>query len=650
VTFRRVLPVVLVVGAAAFVSWRWPGAPVRDRAPREPQQPEAATSDARPAHPPAESSADALDFRGLVVDAEGRPVAGARVGLRWGTLATSSDVEGRFTLAAPEPGTQEIEIDASGFARRMLVMAAGAETRVVLLRGAVLAGTVQRADGSSAPNAHVQVADLETEADAEGRFRLEGIPPGICRVRARTADHIDAPDTEYDLEFLPDEHRVGYVILIDRATRSYLEVHLVDDAGGPLTGWTLYDPWHEIIQSGDAGESGRFQLEFAGAPGEDVLLTANPPEEREGELLYLQKYARTHARPGGEPIVMRVPRAVRVTFVGRGPGGVPLRAGAELHVKCWNSPSSEVDRGSNEPADRVTKLVHEGDEYTLGAWADGYVREDEDWTAPPGGGTVEVILQPLGRIRGRLLAPDGTPVCRAWFGPGRSANPALEDLARDGSFLRTPPKVGRFRFSVGTDPRMPGLQRDIDLPPGGIVDLGEVRLEPATTLRGKTIDDRGDPVRGARVEFDTDLYAYLPHDTLTDEEGSFSIPAPSFATGVLTVHAEGRGTAVVEVSDVREPVTITLHSPARAEVFVEIDPSIAPQTYDLHVACKLPSGAVRWRYVARPIWQSGTRRFLVTALAPGPTLFRAKTPWDHVGLTEVDVKPGEEHRVAVRVR
>lgn len=643
------LPVVLVATLAVLAWWLSSGVSLVDRARKETTEGDPATSDRQPTPTRSEEGVERTDIRGVVVDAEGRPVAGARVGAQWEERATRTDAEGRFVLAPQGRGAEEIEVYAPGFAKREVVMAAGMEMRVVLLRGAVLAGTVQRADGSAAPGALVRVGDVQTTADAEGRFRVEDIPPGICRLRARTGDYIDAPDAEYDLEFLPDEQRLGYVITIDRAKKSYLEVDLVDHAGGPLTGWTLYDPWHDITSGADGGSDGRFRLEFEGAPGEDVLLTASPPEGQEAEFLYLQTYARTHAQPGGEPIVMRVPRVVRVTFVGRLPDGAPLPAGVELRVKCLDNPSAPVDRAAGEPVGQATRLVQEGEEYSLRAGAKGYTHDDEDWTPPAGGGTVDVVLRPLGKIRGRLCAADGSPVPRAWFHPADGRR-GIRELDPDGSFVVTPSELGRFRFTAGTDDRMPGMQREVDVAPGAVVDLGEVRLEPPTVLRGKAVDACGIPVGDARVTFDTDLYDYFPGEVLTDADGAFAIPAPPFAAGVLTVEAEGYGIVTLEVDDVREPLAVTVHAAARAEVFVEVDPAIAPQTYDLKVGKKLPSGAVRWRYVARPIWQSGTRRFLVGDLAPGPTLFRAVTPWDQVGLTEVDIKAGETHRVAVRVR
>ena len=372
--------------------------------------------------------------------------------MAWEAAETRTGADGRFSLGRLGSGAHELEAAAPGFASRELLASAGTETRIALEGGAVLAGVVQRADGSPAPGALIRVEGIEAQADAEGRLRVEGIPPGICRVRARASHHDDAPDTEYDLEFLTDERRLHYVITIDRARTSYLEVHLVDHAGDPLTDWTLYDPWHEIT-AGKAGAGGRFRLEFEGAPGEDMLLTATPPEE--SDLLHFQNYARTDARPDGDPIEMRVPRLVRVTFVGRGPGGALLAPRIELRVGCWG-PSREIPRGRKEPVHQVTMLVRVGEEYSLDARAKGYIRKSEEWVPPPGGRTVELILQPLGGIRGLLLAPDKTPVRRAHRVRHRSACiPATRDThGRERRLLHPDPllREGRDQGS-GQRPR-----------------------------------------------------------------------------------------------------------------------------------------------------------------------------------------------------
>jgi len=67
---------------------------------------------------------------GLVRDASGRPIAGARVSFTSGPvalpdIAALTDGGGAFTLTASAPGTYEVEAVADGFASRKVSVVVG---------------------------------------------------------------------------------------------------------------------------------------------------------------------------------------------------------------------------------------------------------------------------------------------------------------------------------------------------------------------------------------------------------------------------------------------------------------------------------------------------------------------------------------------
>jgi protocatechuate 3,4-dioxygenase beta subunit len=76
-------------------------------------------------------------IHGRVLDARGRPVAGARIAWVSGPLALPdvallTDAQGRFTLAAPQPGRYELRADSDTGSATAVVLAAGAPLTLAL--------------------------------------------------------------------------------------------------------------------------------------------------------------------------------------------------------------------------------------------------------------------------------------------------------------------------------------------------------------------------------------------------------------------------------------------------------------------------------------------------------------------------------------
>ncbi len=167
-----------------------------------------------------------IDVR--VIDAEGRPVVGAlveadkrRKGLgrgEDGVLSSDTAVgartgeDGHALLANLPLGEHEIDVRAAGFLLRT-DRVPSVEPRVAievrLDRGATLRGDVRRADGSTVADATVFAPQPEfhretppgTRTDADGRFRLSGIPAGSTRLFARGPRPDDGcADTILELE------------------------------------------------------------------------------------------------------------------------------------------------------------------------------------------------------------------------------------------------------------------------------------------------------------------------------------------------------------------------------------------------------------------------------------------------------------------
>jgi uncharacterized GH25 family protein len=167
----------------------------------------------------------ASDVSGLVLDAGGEPIPGARVTMtRSRTVemgnsmmkmmmaqSDTSDTEGRFLFEDQEPGTISLSAVASGYREAKLdavEVPAGQDVDDVELPlegGAVVVGRVLTPDGRPAVEAAVQPAGEgrgimrlnAAAADGDGNYRLEGLAPGPTSIEAT---HDDYPRVVRDIE------------------------------------------------------------------------------------------------------------------------------------------------------------------------------------------------------------------------------------------------------------------------------------------------------------------------------------------------------------------------------------------------------------------------------------------------------------------
>ncbi|MDY7231443.1 carboxypeptidase regulatory-like domain-containing protein [Hyalangium rubrum] len=145
----------------------------------------------------------AARISGVLVDEAGQPVPHIRVFLkerRKGpddfsliTDGNAADAEGRFSLDAPHEGAWVLDVSDEGFLQQEVSVQAPSEgVRMVLSRGATVAGTVTDARGQAVERASVTLWRLEPEegpersrqTGEEGRFTLQGVRPGRYMVEA----------------------------------------------------------------------------------------------------------------------------------------------------------------------------------------------------------------------------------------------------------------------------------------------------------------------------------------------------------------------------------------------------------------------------------------------------------------------------------
>lgn len=417
--------------------------------------------------------------RGRVVDAAGRPVAGAavlgtkdRTGLDGAFLPpeTASDAAGAFELVGVPIGDCVIRAWASGFELRELSLHAVADTavEVTLVPGkeTLLSIHAKGAEGTSLGSVEARVTGTRggvpfampralerATLDDKGRLVLSGLPRAEYEVYLQSPGHRFEPNraTTKNGTFV---HMLPFVAT--QAPEMTLRGRVCDGEGEPVVG-------QRLVARSARGEPGS-----AAVTDEEGTFALKAPLARGQQYdLFL----------AGSRWVLQQPR----------PAGT-----ADMLGTCWQ-----------EFADPDRELA--------------------------------LFAAPSAFVAVRLVGPDGRP---APFTRARlqrhfpTASPQWHTLAdvissRDGTLdfggLRAYPNELRVRVS---GPRGCGVS-EVFLLRAGDRDTIDVVLSPSGTVRGRMLDAAGQPVAGARLTLSSwDLDARQPGDSdttcvLTDRDGRF---------------------------------------------------------------------------------------------------------------------------------
>jgi len=220
------------------------------------------------------------------------------------------------------------------------------------------------------------------------------------------------------------------------------------------------------------------------------------------------------------------------------PRRAPLAAG---HVEFWVAPARKFHLEIEPPPGF---FPHEADVETL--------REDVE---------LDLHLQPAARLEYRVTDALGNPVPFARvlvYEPGAAGRMALDMVPREaiadakGVASFDALRAGDAAVEIAAD-LFRGQRSIVKLPPAGMVEGGNVRLEPAGVLSGTVVDEGGAPVAGVQVRVLPPRISWLPMpgggtreaydltessfgDAVTDEKGRFSVPDPSPAPPLVAFY------------------------------------------------------------------------------------------------------------------
>jgi len=487
-----------------------------------------------------------------------------------------SDADGRFTLEGLHEGEWLLRAEAKNTPacspQQIRVPGTNSALTLTLASGCTVSGTVIDPKGKPVRSARVRVEPgreessrfvfngnkkFSTTSDADGRFEISGIPPGLMELQA-TSDEWAAPEPQA-LDLAPGQKREQLQILLrtpGRIVGLVLDQAGHTDAGRPISlngseggGW----------QQTTSDSSGRFAFEKL-APGEYQVYTQAKQEEyaaaagdssRQNRVWQeQQRSTRTTVREGAtsEITLGGLPKdalhlAGHVTCGGR--------AVASAYLQAWKHERSEGDEPrefhASADADGGFDLVLGGaGDYTINVNADASnastsIRFEVKVGAEPR--QTRDFELPGARIAGRVVDRAGKPQAQLSLQLTPDSKKRGERPGVSGNV--TTDEQGRFQFehvAPGTYEIVCGGS-DMDWRPGArtgrttrsglVVEAGkslegiEIVAQPACRVEGTVTGPDGAPVAGAAVmvvdEQGNSLVGWQRE--LTDGSGHFDFDA-----------------------------------------------------------------------------------------------------------------------------
>ncbi|WP_141324704.1 carboxypeptidase regulatory-like domain-containing protein [Myxococcus sp. AB025B] len=561
---------------------------------------------------------------GVVRDTSGQPIEGATVlANSRGTVYTDTEAvtgaDGRFELEEATLGTHHFTVSAKGFlpteTTEVEVTHRTPPVELTMERAFVIEGIVVDAAGTPLPDITLSAMkwlrqpkgrrdgkphDLEhgdpdalfadgpvidALTDDAGRFVLNLPSPGLHRLTPdvpgflATTLEVEAPAQDVRVVMQPGARVVGTVVDLKDTPIPNVAVTLTP-AGQeePVPLWVRSDA------------QGAFRLE--GAPAGRFVLRASLEHSGVREATVDVTLTATETKT----VTVRMDGGLSISGLVVNEAGTP-QPGASVFAYPLTEPDSGRRRFAHHaplppPAQAQS---NEHGRFTLGHLSPGRYRVDltmagytlrgaDEATdvddprrisgvqAQAGVTDLRLVVRYVGGVRGRLVREDGTPVTRFNIDdvPYRDANGAFQvSLEQPGTTWLTLDAPGLTR-----------VVRQVEVPRGQDLDLGDVVLKAGRRLRGRVLDARTSapvvgvevdvksPGAGARRDEDSeDLDEGPPSlaSAITRADGTFELPPLEPGPLVLTLTHPDYLPLSEQVGDSSAPLELRMSSGARLE-------------------------------------------------------------------------------------
>ncbi len=494
---------------------------------------------------------------GQIVDENGSALADAQVTID--TTTTRSDARGGFELRGLADGEHRLELSATGFElrgppglqRATLTLAETGcldDLRLVLRRPNLVSGQV-RAGDRPVP-AQIGVVYLNAEGlrgrhppfalDAlvnsgpDGRFALNGLPAGRLRVVAESAEFAAAESREIYLR--GGEEVTG--LIIDVRPAGQLHGVVVDPEGRGLAGAVVVvhggELAHALRASADA--SGGFAL--TGIPVGTVQLRAEARGYRSASLdaVEVTREAGDALRLVLEPARGLFGRVLEPDGQGASPAWVLRRGGRR--GKLLRSAADGSFAWPEEPAQPARGL------------ATSPFFGSSEWTPLNPGEEAELQLTAGGHIDGTVVDMQARPVTAYQLaiedfqvtGPApyrASIYPDQQVTRSDGRFAIGSLRPGRYALRVLAEGHAPAGSGFVEVRAGQRTGGVVIRLQGGASVEGQVRSDEGEGLAGARIVLFDPSSPFRPQQTLSRDDGSYSLHGVAAGRRSLKVSARG---------------------------------------------------------------------------------------------------------------
>ena len=450
---------------------------------------------------------------GRVIDSRGRPLKGISLRLTGPTetLQSISAGEGQFGFGSVPSGDYAIEVSGDGFVtlrERVRFLPRGPRLLVEMVRAAEVSGSVFDAEGAPLANAIVdaQLPDRrQTRSDAQGRFRLRGLPPGGVRLRAR-AEGLGAGVA--DLLLSPGEAVRQDLVLVPPTEVSG---RVFDGEGAPLRGAAVWvtGPGDERLTRSDV--QGTFRIAELGTG--PFLVSAS----KNGFKPASQDYVGPGAR-----VELYLEATLPLT-------GIVLTSRGDPVYAVLVAPANAPEQAQLFEGSRFAIVVGIETRQLIVRARSGEARHGHGPSflspqyvnVPPGGGHLRIELSDGVEATGIVRDAGGRPLGGVAFLFGRQREVQLGGEAGRIYLLGISEDEGEFHL-----PALPpeGMRVTLSHPEHGplVVQLApggdqSFRLPPGAVLSGYTLDSGGRPQAGVPVV----IAGPLVRRTTSDAEGRY---------------------------------------------------------------------------------------------------------------------------------
>jgi protocatechuate 3,4-dioxygenase beta subunit len=534
---------------------------------------------------------------GSVVGADGKAVSGACVVVRQGAAFERDDPaffaeattgsDGTFRIANAPRAPARLFVRGSGWppAERFL-RADSSSLRIALERGTTISGTVLDASGRPVAGTLVRSGGAAAEADAQGRYRLDGVPAGLQRVEASAPGglvarkggvRVAAAPVSADLQLQAGATIAGTVV--DALTRRPIAGTRIAVAESPGSGIGAAEP--SAFARSDA--KGRFsaagllpadyevraaktgylpatlpRVPVSARAAAPVALALVPAASIAGKVVDAQGKSVAGAHVSLEP-----PRGGRGRF---GLGGLGGFRGPRPDLSTRTGPDG---------AFRLEGLPAIPSGVPLTASHAGFAPAERPGVTLKAGQALTgiVLVLPAGlAVRGRVVDESSQPVAGAEIrvapsegrsGPARflrrffgGATPPNAVTGEDGSFTVAGLAAGAWDVTAAHDGFSPKTSSALPAPAKQPTGWPAIVLSRGGAVSGVVRDDQGAPIVGAMVSLFGEGADSSP--TATDATGAFRIgnlakgrplmlaaTEPGFATSSRSVTPPAEDVALV---------------------------------------------------------------------------------------------------------